>query len=249
MSLNLLEKLNINNNIEKNLEISSNSIITEKEQTNFLQTNLGKAVDWGINLGIRTIMPDVIEDKVVEIKDTLLEEGIKPAIDKTIEHAINLGKSILGIATGKFENIEQASDAVKKGGLIDSISDILDSTLKKAKNNKIINQEIAELIKVGKDTILDNISDNIENSFTNQIKSVEKIEKNIDKWQEAYNEKNFENMEKYYKKINNELEKVLPLEEIIKQARQLENLHSLIKNNGKDFNLSKEELSLVNKLI
>ena len=56
-------------------------------------------------------------------------------------------------------------------------------------------------------------------------------------------------MDKQFKKIEKELEKILPLENIITKARQLENIHNLIKNNGKNFNLSQEELELANKLV
>ena len=56
-------------------------------------------------------------------------------------------------------------------------------------------------------------------------------------------------MDKQYKKIEKELEKIMPLENIITKARQLENVHQLIKNKGGDFNLTQEELELSNKLI
>ena len=56
-------------------------------------------------------------------------------------------------------------------------------------------------------------------------------------------------MEKQYKKIERELQNVMPLENVLKKARVLENLHNLIKNNGKNFNLSSEELELANKLV
>jgi phosphosulfolactate synthase (CoM biosynthesis protein A) len=56
-------------------------------------------------------------------------------------------------------------------------------------------------------------------------------------------------MEKQYKKIQAELKQVLPLENVLIKARQLENIHNLIKNNGKNFNLSEEQLSLAERLI
>lgn len=102
---------------------------------------------------------------------------------------------------------------------------------------------------MGKDTIIDNVGNNIEKSFSSQIKAIEKINKNIGSWEEAYKETDFEKMEKQYKKITQEMKEVMPLENILTKARQLENIHNLIKNNGKNFNLSKEELSLAEKLI
>jgi len=55
-------------------------------------------------------------------------------------------------------------------------------------------------------------------------------------------------MDKTYKKLETELKKVIPLESTINEARQVENLHNLIKNNGKNFNISQYELELANKL-
>lgn len=81
------------------------------------------------------------------------------------------------------------------------------------------------------------------------MESVEKIDKYISNWNGYYGNKDFDSMEKEYAKMEKELEKVIPLENVIKKARQVENIHNLIKNNGNNFNLSKEELSLSNKLV
>ena len=56
-------------------------------------------------------------------------------------------------------------------------------------------------------------------------------------------------MQKNFTKMQKELEKVVPLEKVINKAKIVENLHTLIKNNGKDFNLSEYEKELANKLI
>ena len=55
-------------------------------------------------------------------------------------------------------------------------------------------------------------------------------------------------MEIEYKKIEEALKNLVPLENVINQARTIENLHNLIKNNGQNFELSKEQLELAEKL-
>lgn len=239
-------EIEINNNI--NLE-SDNKTVNIEEQKSFLETNLGQVINAGVDLGIRAVLPDFLEDDVIEIKDSIITDGFKEGIKTAIDNAVDMGKSFLGIFTGKFENISQIKEAVKKGGLIDSISDVLDWGIKKAKENKLIKSSTATLIKKGKNTILNNISDNIENNLDSQVESVEKIDKYITKWNEYYNEQDFTNMQRQYTKIEKELEKITPLESTINKARVVENLHNLIKNNGKNFNLSQEELELANKLI
>ena len=240
-------ELEINNNI--NLKENNLENVTYKKQKSFLETNIGQIINGGIDIGLRTILPDIVEDEVIEIKDSIITDGFKTGIKTAIDNVIDLGKSVLGVFTGKFENISQIKDVIKKGGLIDSISDLLDWGINKAKEAGVINKSIASTIKKGKNEILDTIDVNVENNLTNQVESVEKIDGYITKWNEYYNNKDFNNMEKQYKKIKKELEKIVPLENVINKARVVENLHTIIKNNGKKFNLSKEEIELANKLI
>ncbi len=145
--------------------------------------------------------------------------------------------------------MSQVKEVVKKGGLIDSISGVLDFGIDLAEKKNLINNGTANLIKKGKDTILNTVNNGIENTMTSQIESVEKMDNYISNWNEFYKNQDFTSMEKQYRKIEKELQNIMPLENVITKARVVENLHNLIKNNGKNFNLSNEELELANKLI
>lgn len=231
--------------IENNL---NNNITEEKDQKSFLETSIGKVVDSAIDVGLRMLLPDVIEDGIMEVKDSLLKEGLKEGINTAINGAIDLGKSIKGIFTGNFENVTQARDAIKSGGIIDGISDVLDSVIDKTKEKGIIDNNIASIIENGKDSLLNNISSKIEAEFTKQIEMVDELDKNEEKWKESFNNKDFNGMEEVFEKIEKNLQDVLPIENIIKEARTIENLHNLIKNNGQNFDLSDEEIELANML-
>lgn len=231
---NLLEN-NIENNIEEELSV---------RQNNFLKTNLGQAINSGINIGIKALLPDCIEDEIIEIKDSLITEGFSAAVDTAIEEASNFGKSLMGILTGNFENVSQVKSAVEKGGLVDTISNLLGDAIDWAKGKGYISKSTAKIIKKGKNAVMDTIEDNIDDTLSNQIESVEKINGYIEKWQKYYEEQNFKNMEYQYNKIQEYLEDIIPLEDIIQKAHTVENLHELIKNNGKDFNLSEEQKEL-----
>lgn len=89
----------------------------------------------------------------------------------------------------------------------------------------------------------------MENNIQNQIQSLDKLNSYIKDWNKYYNNQDFNNMDKVYNKIEKELENIMPLESTINDAKQIENIHNLIKNNGKNFNLSQYELELVNKLV
>ena len=51
-----------------------------------------------------------------------------------------------------------------------------------------------------------------------------------------------------YNKIEKQIEKIIPIENIIKNARKIETIHNLIKNNGQNFNITEIEKELIQKL-
>lgn len=169
-------------------------------------------------------------------------------LNTAITSAINFGKSAIGIFTGKFENIEQIQTAISKGGILDNVSDLIDLSSKKAKEKGLISNSVAIAIKGGKNTIIKSIESNIENSLENQIKSIKKISDYATEWNNSYNLRDFEGMEKAYRNIKKNLNETIPLESTLKEARTIENLHTLIKNKESDFNLTEEEISLAEKL-
>ena len=239
--MDIENQLNNEKNINNNVEI-------EKEQKNFLETTIGKIVNTGLDIGIRALLPDFIDEQVINLKDNLFEYGFKEGITKTIDDAIDLGKSAIGIFTGNFENIEQMQSAVQTGGLIDGLSDLLDTVVGKVSQKGLINSNVANILTQGKDIILDNVQSNIEKTFEEQLANSNKMNQYINEWKSAFENKDFNTMEKQYKKIETELKELAPIENTINQARTIENLHNLIKNNGQDFNLTKEQLELAEKL-
>ena len=238
--------MELNNNM--NLNNNSNELVTEKEQNGFLESTLGKVINSALDVGIRMILPDFVEDGVVEVKDALLKGGLKEGIDTAIDGAINLGKSVIGIFTGKFEDVSQARDAIKSGGIIDGISNVLDTVIDKTNSSGLLNDNIANLISNGKNAILDSVSSKIENEFMQQIDGTDKLAKYEGNWKEYFENKDFEGMQREYEKIQEKLKELLPIENTLKEARVIENLHNLIKNNGQNFNLSQEQLELANLL-
>ena len=233
----------LNNNIEIN-----NNLELEKNQKNFLETTLGKTINTGIDIGLRAVLPDFIEEQIIDLKDNLIKYGLKDGIKKSIDDAINIGKSAIGIVTGNFENISQMQEAIKSGGIIDNVSSLLDVVINKVQSNGLINSTVARTIKQGKNSILNNVEKNIENTFNNQIKALNYTEKYINNWKNYFENKNFNGMEKEYIKIKKEINNLAPIEKMISEARTIENLHKLIKNNGQDFNLTPEQIELAKKL-
>jgi hypothetical protein len=232
-----IEELSLNNN---NLGLEN--------KNEFLNSTLWKTINSGIDVGLRYLLPDLVEDEIIDLKDNLINYGLKDGVKKSINSVVETGKEAAGVLTGNYENITQLQTAIKNGGLVDKISDVLDAVIDKVQDAGKINSTMSKIIKNGKDSILTNVERNIESTLNNQVKSAEYVGKYIDNWKEYYNNKDFDGMEKEYKKIQKELKDLIPLENTINNARYVENIHNLIKNNGNNFELTDEELELAKKL-
>lgn len=244
------DNLNIENTIQNNNLSLTQKISTSLNQLQdkFLQSKFGEVVNTALDVGISSIAPNFLEEEIIEVKNTLFEDGFKAAINEAIDSSINLGKSAIGIFTGNFENITQIEQAVKKGGMLDSISSIIDNAIDFAKDKNILNKDIAKVITAGKKAIIKNISDDLKNELSSQVSSVEKLNEYCEKWNEAYKAQDLESMNKNFDKIESQIENIVPLENIINKAREIENLQNLITNNGGNFDISNEKLELVKVL-
>ena len=233
--------MELENSIYMNLDL-------EKKQNEFLNSTLWKTINNGIDIGLRYLLPDLVEDEIIDLKDNLINYGLKDGIRKSINSVIETGKEAIGIISGNFENIGQIQKVIKNGGLIDKIDNFLDKTLDKAINSGKINQTIGKIVKTGKSSVLSSVERNIESTLNSQVENSKNIEKYMNNWKKYFNDRNFSGMEKEYTKLEKELKSLVPIETTIKNARYIENIHKLIKNNGQNFELSERELELANKI-
>lgn len=219
------------------------------EKNNYLNNIIGKTINSAIDVGLRAILPNLIEEQVIDIKNALLENGIKSGIKTAVDSVIDFGKSAVGIFSGNFESMTQVRIAIDDGGIIDTMSDIIDCAIDKSYQRGYINENISSLIQKGKNVLLENIANNIKSELENQTNIVEKLEKCVNNWKEYYSNKNFQGMEREYSKIKKYIDKIIPLENIIRDTREVESIHNLIKNNGQKFEITDLERDLAEKLI
>ena len=237
----------ISNNLTNSLSSTlTNSTSLSNQQNSFLQSNLWKTINSGLDVGIRALLPDFLEDAVIGIKDALVNNGLQGGIQKAIDLAKDVTGS--GIVTGAYKTITEAYNSLKNGNLIGEVGDAITNSINSATKNKEITAEVSTKLSDGTQTLMDSIEENIKESFNDQLNSLEKLNKYNNNWKECFENKDFTGMEKEYKKIKNILEKVMPTENTIKQSKIIENLHSLIKNNNKNFDVSDEQIELAKKL-
>ena len=230
-------------NLTNQNQIQQDQNIGQK-QNKFLDTMLGKAINTGINLGIRALLPNFIEDQVIGLKDTLIKEGLGATIKQAINSTI-----VIGIATGHFDNLNQARNVVRNGGIIDTISGGLSFALNLANRKGLIPENVKDIINGGKEIIADSIKSNIESEFEDQFRKVITLNKNIERWNDYYEQRDFEGIRRETNNIQRNIKALFPIETTIKEARKIENLYKIIERKGGDFNLSEEEINLAKRLV
>lgn len=222
--MDILENINeLGNKLNNDLKL-------ENLQNLFLDTTIGRIANSAIDLGLKIILPDYMENEVIEVKDALITGGIKEGITTAVENAIEIGKKIVGMENLEFKNLKSAQNALIEGNVIGGISNSLDLVLDKAKETNIIPENITTIIKEGKNVVLKNISSNINKEFEQETKALNKLEKYIDNWKNHYKNKNIDGLNNEYKKIEKQMNKILPLENIIKNVNIIRNINELIQN-------------------
>lgn len=221
----------------------------EKEKNSFFETTVGKAVNVGIDIGIKALLPTYIEDQIIDVKNVMIENGLVEGIKDFSSKAIDTFNNIKGIITGNVKEIEQMNEIVKSNGVIDGLSDTLDNVLDKINPNSKVGDGVIEVIKGGKAVLLENVEGNLENTFEQQKKAINNIEESINEWKVQYTNENLELMENEYSKILQNLEIVMPEDSIINEINNISNINNIIKNNGSNFNLTEEQLQLAKILV
>ena len=225
--------LTTNNEIETN---KKNDIVNM--QDNALSQILNNVINWSIDAGLRYILPDSIENEVIKIKNDFINGNTAQKIIDNIKGLINSGREKSN--NNEILNFDNIKSFFKNPNTISVLTNTVTSLLSE---NNIDKEKSSEKI------IYENIESNLDKELVNQIKSLNKIDTYKDEWYKKYEEKDLKEMNKIFKSIKKEFKNIIPLENTIKEIRKIENLNELIKSKGGDFNITKEEKELVNRLV
>ena len=119
--------------LENNLLLDDSKNKLQMEQNSFLKNAFGTALNMAVDSGLKKVLPDFIENQVIDIKDAILNNGLKEGFEIAVDKVVDLGKSFIGIFNGDFKKVSQIETAVQKGGLIDEMSKLFDKTLENIK--------------------------------------------------------------------------------------------------------------------
>lgn len=220
--------------------------------TNTHENNISKTIanvaNNALEFGLKTILPDFIEDDVIEIKNKFVQEGFTEGVQEVIDKLEDVGKSIKGIFTGEFDSLEQVKRVVQTNGILDGVSTVVDKILKKLLDKKAIKKPTYNMIKQGKKEILNSLETEIEEIYKPTTYNMEKLEEYCQEWQQKYKEKDYSGMEKAVQKIKTKLKQAQIVEEMINKARNVEKIQKYIKENGDLEGITDTEKELLEKI-
>ena len=223
----------------------------ETEQKEFLDTTIGKIVDAGLDFAISTFVPDLIEKPVSNLKDKLLswdfnkeKETISSgALEQTKKSEENSGKEVdIGNVVANLK------DFLKEEKTINSFSKIIDAAIKELVDKEKISSNVSKMVKEGKNAVVEKIKEKIDHELDGQIVYVEELKEQTEKWKNYYQEKDIKNMKAVSKKIDSLMKDIMPIDTILTEAKQIQNLQQLIENNNNQFDLSSTQLELAKML-
>lgn len=212
-------------------------------QKKFVESNFGRIVKEVMNVGIRIALPDFSENMVVDVADSLYENGLKDGVKEIWSNIKSYGKSFLGVSTGKFDNIEQIQKATKTGGILDTISSAFDFALEKAVDNNKITRKTRQSIKTQKNEMIKKMKKEIIEEVDNQAVNVKKINEYTEKWQKAFDNKDLKGMKNANKNLKKYLENTIPLENLLTESKKIDIIQNLVENTG-SFDITNEEKEL-----
>ena len=225
---------------KRNLEL-------DKSKNDFFNTTVGKVIDNTVNIAIKALVPDIIDDQVINVKDAIIEGGFEEGLEEIKRSGTNFKESIKGIITGEFKTIEQMKIAIKDGGILDFVSLCVDKGIKCLSEKTGIDKSTLNLVSSGKDLLVNQITSSIENKFTEQLEEIERLDKYCEEWKESYNDKDLGKINIVYEKIEDSLENVIQIESVLNKVNNIKNLNELINSSG-NFDLTDEELNLAKKI-
>ncbi len=212
------------------------------EQTKNITNGIGEAFSKAVKEGTSKLsFPDNLGDAV---KEGLEKIDLGEIGGKAAESALKVGLNKIGVKSNTFSSIKQIFEAVKEGDLQKGISSGLNIAVDLLK----VPQFAKTIIKGGKDLILGQIFGNeLDKLMKKQEKTISRIDKKCLEMEEAFKNNDTKTLDKVYKTLKSDVEKVMPIKDVIEKGMDMLNRYELYKNKGGK-ELTMEEIELCKKL-
>ena len=189
-------KIEVKNTVNNEI-LNEESVKIEEKQNSFLESTLGKVINTGVDIALRAILPNMIEDEVIRNKKCNFEWWISRRYKNSNKCCNKYRKKYIRYIYRKiWYSITSIFSSEISDGIIDSASKIVDTAVKSAQDNNLIKSSTAKVIKKSKNVIKDCISSKIEENFMEQVDGVEKIGKYINNWNTYLNQRDLAGMKR-----------------------------------------------------
>ena len=224
------QALQLNINQEKD-------IVLEKQSRNILE-NISDAFSNAVKKGTeKIVLPENWNEKVKEGLEKIDLKGIGEA---AVEGALKIGMKNLGMKSSTFTSLKNIFEAVKEGDLKKGLASGLNVAIGALK----IPTTAKTLLKNGKNVILDQaFEDELKLVMTKQKNTISRINKKCMQMEEAFQKNDNKTLDRVSKSLRTDLEKVMPIKDVIQKGESILNQYQLYKSKGEK-TLTQEEKEL-----
>ena len=216
--------------------------LTLPDNSKNIITNIGTAFSNAVLKGTEKLsFPNNLGEVV---KEGLSKIDLGEIGEKAAEGALKVGLSKLGVNSNTFSSIKQIFEAVKEGDLKKGLSSGLNVAIDIIKAPQVAKT----ILKEGKDLILEQtLGDELNNIMKKQQNTISRINKKCIQMEEAFINNDAKTLDRIYKTLKTDVEKVMPIKDVIEKGNSMLNRYELYKSKG-DNSFTETELELCRKL-
>ncbi|MBO5141927.1 MAG: hypothetical protein J6C46_02825 [Clostridia bacterium] len=224
------------------LELNKDKEITFVEQSQNILNNISQAFSNAVKKGTELIeFPDNIG---ASIKDGIEKMDLKEIGASAVESALKSGMKSLGMKSSTFNSLKNIFDAVIEGDLKKGLASGLNVVIGALK----IPNTAKTLLKNGKNLILDEVfEDELKKVMEKQKNTISRIDKKCNQMEEAFKQNDLKTLDRIAKTLKTDLEKVMPVQNVIARGNFVLNRYQLFKSKGM-VELTQMERELCEKL-
>lgn len=228
----MTNELSLKLNQEKDIELSS--------QANNIITNISEAFSNAVKKGAEKLeLPDGFGEKV---KEGLEKIDLKEIGESVAETALKAGMKSLGMKTSTFNSLKSIFEAIKEGDLKKGLNSGFNVAISLLK----LPTTVKTAIKSGKDVVLEQVfDDELKAIMKKEQNTISRIDKKCLQMEEAFKTDDVKTLDKVAKTLKKDLDKVMPIQNVIEKGQGILNQYELYKNKeNKQLTADEKELCL-----
>lgn len=224
------------------LDLNKDKEISITEQAGNILNGISSAFSNAVKKGTEKLnFPENVGELV---KESVGKIDLKEIGSSAVESALKTGMKNLGMKSSTFNNLKDIFDAVKSGNLKEGLEAGLNIAISALK----IPTTAKTLLKNGKNLILDQVfEDELKKLMEKQKNTISRIDKKCIQMEEAFKTNDTKTLDRVAKTLKTDLEKVMPIQEVITKGSTILNQYQLYKNKG-TIELSQIEKELCQQL-